>query len=394
MEHLLAQRITKTQRSFIRDILKLSQEPNMISFAGGIPNPMFFPVMDLQAAMNRVIERDGAKAFQYATTEGFDPLRAVIAKQYLIHEGVVVDPEQILITNGSQQALDLIGKVLINEGDQVMMEEPGYLGAIQALSLYQPQYIPLPLTNEGPDAEVLGGLLAQHQPKIIYTVPNFQNPSGLSYNEESRLAMAKLVQAHRLLLVEDDPYGDLRFAGQKKSSFLKLCPDNTLRLGSFSKTLVPGFRIGWVVIPKALYGKFVTAKQAADLHTSTFNQMVVHEYLTSYDADAHVQQVAEFYGQQCRVMEEAMAEHFPAGVETSHPEGGMFLWVTLPEGFSAIKLFEVAMKEGVVFVPGEAFYTHPTPSRTMRLSFVSVSPEKIREGIARLGRSIQKLMHR
>lgn len=389
---VFADRISDVPRSFIREILKVALEPSVISFAGGLPNRDLFPTDALQQAMGQVMATQAGDVLQYAGSEGYPALRDWISRRYRETQGLDVPAENILITNGSQQGLDLLGKTLLNDGDPLVIEEPGYLGAIQAFSLYRPGFVPVAVSHDGMDPQALGEVMDTRAPKLIYTVPNFQNPSGISYTEDNRRKVAARVEGTGTLLIEDDPYGDLRFSGVRKPSFRKLLPDNTVLLGSFSKCIVPGFRLGWIVAPDDLLDKLITVKQATDLHTSHFTQSIVYQYLAGSDLDEHVRLISETYGRQCRAMRESIRRHFPASVTCTEPEGGMFLWAELPDGLAALDLFELAVEDKVVFVPGDPFYIDGRRSSAMRLNFSCVDEETIETGIGRLGTAIGRLM--
>lgn len=390
-DRIFADRITDVPRSFIREILKVALDPGVISFAGGLPNRSLFPVAALQAATEQVLATQAGDVLQYAGSEGYQPLREYIAARYRETKGLEIPVENILITNGSQQGLDLLGKTLLNDGDPVVIEEPGYLGAIQAFSLYRPAFQPVPVSAAGMDAERLRSVMFGYRPKLIYTVPNFQNPSGVSYPEPNRHEVAEAVAGTGALLIEDDPYGDLRFSGRPGVSFKTLLPDNTVMLGSFSKCIVPGLRLGWIVAPDDLVEKLVTVKQATDLHTSHFTQSIVHRYLMDNDLDAHVRLISDTYGRQCRAMQAGIREYFPANVECTEPEGGMFLWAALPDGLAAVDLFDLAVTEKVVFVPGDPFYVDGRRSNAMRLNFSCADEATIHLGMQRLGGAISRL---
>jgi 2-aminoadipate transaminase len=392
MDPIFADRITDVPRSFLREILKVALEPNMISFAGGLPDRDLFPLEELRAATNKVFDIAGADALQYANSEGFAGLREWIAQRYADKHGLDINPEHVLITNGSQQGLDLIGKTLLNDGDDVVLEAPGYLGAIQAFSLYKATFRPVQLNDDGIDVPQLAEALKTYNPKVYYAVPNFQNPSGITYEEENRLQVAELVRNTRTYLVEDNPYGDLRFMGTHKTSFKKLIPDNTLLLGTFSKTVVPSLRIGWIVAPPHIYDKLLIAKQASDLHTNSFGQRVVYQYVMDNDLDAHVETIRKAYGKKRDVMIAAIRDCFPKSVHHTEPEGGMFVWLTLPDGVSAMTAFEAAIKEKVAFVPGHPFYIDRADCPTFRLNFSCMDVETIEMGIERLGRVLHGML--
>ena len=390
MNALFSDRINDVPRSFIREILKDALAPGTISFAGGLPNRDLFPADEIQAATEKVFRLRGKDIFQYSQSEGLPELREYIAARYR-QRGLDVPVSNILITSGSQQGLDLLGKTLVNEGDLLGIEEPGYLGAIQAFALYRPTFVPIPVSEQGMDTDALANVLSGPPVKLIYGVPNFQNPSGVTYPEANRHAVAAQVRATRTLFIEDDPYGDLRFEGKHLTSFYQLMPENTVMLGSFSKVVVPGFRLGWIVAPDALMQKLIIAKQASDLHSSSFLQEVMLQYLRDNDLDVHIQKITSAYGQQKQVMMAAIQQHFPEDVSMTHPEGGMFLWATLPESMTAMALFNEAVKDRVVFVPGDPFYVAPGVIRTLRLNYSCVTPELIRSGIERLGTAIRTL---
>jgi 2-aminoadipate transaminase len=391
MNQLFADRIQDVPRSFIREILKVTMDRSMISFAGGLPNRKYFPVKELQCCVNRVFEEHGTDALQYSNSEGLAVLRKLIAERYLKEQRIEVDPAQILITTGSQQALDLVAKVLLNDGDPVIIEEPGYLGAIQALSLYRPAFVPVQVNIGGMDLTGLDkGILSN--PKLVYTVPNFQNPSGITYDQNNRAAVAERLAGRNCLLIEDDPYGALRFRGTAVDSFHHFLPEQTILLGSFSKIVVPGFRLGWVVAPEPWQEKLLVAKQAADLHTCNFTQYVIADYLRHYDIDAHIGRIIAAYGSQCRAMLKAIDDWFPKDVACTRPDGGMFLWGRLPSSMSALKLFDKALARKVVFVPGEPFYTREMQTSTFRLNFSCVDELTIDEGIGRLAEAISALL--
>jgi 2-aminoadipate transaminase len=394
MDSIFSDRITDVPRSFIREILKVTLDPEIISFAGGLPNREYFPAEELEKATNKVFRIHGRDIFQYSNSEGYQKLREYISERYFQKQNLDIPVENILITSGSQQGLDLFGKILLNDGDGVIIEEPGYLGAIQAFSLYKPAFFPVPVYGYGLDIEKLRETVSTKKPRLMYIVPNFQNPSGITYSEDNRIAVAEILSGTKTILIEDDPYGDLRFSGQNQISFKSLLPENTVMLGSFSKTIVPGFRIGWVAAPKYILEKLLVAKQASDLHTSHFTQSIIYQYLMDNDVDAHIKQVREVYGRQCQAMLRSIENHFPPDVSYTRPEGGMFLWAELPENVTSLDLFNLAIKDKVVFVPGDPFYVNKTETRTLRLNFSCVDEETIDIGISRLGHAIQELLQK
>ncbi|MES2298628.1 MAG: PLP-dependent aminotransferase family protein [Pseudomonadota bacterium] len=378
-------RASQLQSSFIREILKITQRPEIISFAGGLPSPATFPVGEMKEAFDKVLTDNGKVALQYGPTDGFPPLREWIANS-LSTDGVKISAEQVLMTSGSQQALDLLGKVLIDEGSRVLVETPSYLGALQAFSVYRPEFASVATDDHGLVPASIEAVA--DGARLLYALPNFQNPTGRSLSVERRLELVKTCAAHGLPLIEDDPYGALCYNGEPFPKMLNMNPDGVIYMGSFSKVLTPGIRLGYVVAPTPLVRRLELAKQAADLHTAQLTQMVVHEVVKDGFLDRHIPSIRTLYGNQCQVMLDAMAEHFPASVSWTKPEGGMFIWVTLPKHIDAMKLLDIAIANKVAFVPGAPFYANEPETNTLRLSFVTVSPERIREGIAILGKLI------
>lgn len=379
-----ARRMEGVPRSFIREILKVAISPEVISFAGGLPNKELFPLEELQECAEFLMSGSDRNILQYANTEGYLPLREKIAERYA-KRGLRVNPDNILITNGSQQGLDLLGKIFINEGDGILIEEPGYLGAIQAFSIFKPRFVTVPLTDVGIDTALMQRAIEGDKPKLAYLIPNFQNPSGISYSEETRKGVADLCRGNNMFLVEDDPYGDIRFKGERRHSLYHYLPERTIMLGTFSKTVVPAFRLGWVVAPDEVMEKLIVAKQAADLHTDNFTQRLVCQYLSDYDVENHIARISECYGRQAEAMIGAIERYLPKDVQFTRPEGGMFLWLTLPEGQNAMELFDRAIKENVAFVPGNPFYVNRSEVNTCRLNFSCSNEREIEEGIHRLG---------
>jgi 2-aminoadipate transaminase len=383
-------RMGTAHRSFVREILKVTEDPSIISFAGGLPNPRFFPLEELSRATEKTMAESGAAALQYSTTEGFKPLRQYISGRYA-RRGMRVDPDDILITNGSQQGLDLIAKALLDKDDVVLVERPTYLAAIQAFGLFEPRFRALELSEDGVDPALIAAGLKEGNPKLLYVIPTFQNPSGISWSAERRRAAASLIAASDTVLVEDDPYSELRFAGQPlppmglEAGTSALAPGAVL-LGTFSKTVAPGMRLGWLCAHHEIMERVIIAKQAADLQSNGFAQLVVHRYLTDSDVEAHIARIRAAYGRQRDLMVHMYEKLFPPEVRCTKPEGGMFLWMTLPEGMSSLDLLERAVKEKVAFVPGQAFYTDGCGANTMRLNFSNADEPMIEEGMKRLAR--------
>ncbi|OXS73471.1 aspartate aminotransferase [Lysinibacillus sp. KCTC 33748] len=381
-----SEKILNTPSSFIRNILKVTESEDVISFAGGLPNPISFPVEALKASANKAISENGSRLFQYSGTQGYAPLREYIAAKYRRVHGLDVHADDVFITTGSQQALELIGKVLINKGDGIVIEEPGYLGAIQAFTLSEPTFYGVTLENDGLNLEELENALQQPNVKFVYTVPNFQNPTGLTYSKEKRQQIFEILSKYDVALIEDDPYGELRFQGEPLPYIGAGKLENSILLGSFSKTVTPGMRLGFIITKnKELLQHIETAKQATDLHTNIFSQYVIYDYLANNDYTEHVQKIIALYRNQADAMLNAMEEFFPAHVDYTRPYGGMFIWATMNNGTSSLDVFQKAMEQKVAFVPGDPFYTSKTGVNTMRLNYTNATPAVIREGIKRLG---------
>ena len=387
----LAERTTHIKPSVIREILKLTQRPNIISFAGGLPSPDAFPLEHIGAATARVLEKYGTSALQYSTTEGFPQLREWVAQTVSSRGRSVVSPDQVLITSGSQQALDLIGKVFLDPGSLVAVESPTYMGALQAWNAYQAQYTTMDMDEDGVKLESLEAAL-KRSPRFAYLLPNYQNPSGIMLSAERRLEAAKMAERYGVPLLEDDAYAGLTFDGNIPPSLYGYAPDNTIYVGTFSKTLAPGLRLAWIVADKNLITKLVETKQGTDLHTSSFGQLLAYECIEGGFLEEHSRFISSLYGERCARMLAQMDAHFPPEVTWTRPSGGMFVWVTLPQHMSAQKLFEVALEQEVAFVPGTPFYANGGGENTLRLNFSSSSLEKIDLGIERLGKAIRDAM--
>lgn len=389
MKKLFAERMDIVHKSFIREILKVTEKADIISFAGGLPDPDLFPVIQIAEAAKKVFENDGRSALQYSTTEGYLPLREYIVARYSKKYGLNVNPENILILNGSQQGLDLIGKTFLNKGDSIVIESPGYLGAIQAFMMYEVQFKPIPLNDDGIDIDLFEKTLSEEKIKLVYTVPTFQNPSGLTYSREKRKEVAKILEDNNVIFVEDAPYNDLRFAGEDLPFIKSSNEDNSIILGSFSKVVSPGLRIGWICANKEILEKITVAKQASDLHSNFLAQRIVYQFLIDNDLDEHLQRIKEAYKKRRDLMVSMIAEYFPSNIKYTAPEGGMFLWVTLPGNFSSLEMFDLAIKENVAFVPGDPFYVNGGRSNSFRLNFSNSDEEKIEEGIKRLAKILK-----
>jgi len=397
--HRFAERTKAVKSSTIRELLKLTQRPEVISFAGGLPAPEVFPVERFADACQRVLEAKGGMALQYSASEGYTPLREYLA-QRMARYGIIAGVDNVLITSGSQQALDLIGKLLINPGDRILVEAPTYLGALQAFNVYGAEYVSVPIDHDGLRTDQLDEAL-RSGPKFMYILPNFQNPGGVTLCEPRRHELVLLADKYGIPIIEDDPYGQLRYEGEHLPPLLVLDRENLRRddgklgnvlyLSTFSKTLAPGIRLGWIVAPPDVISKLVQLKQGADLHSSTFDQMVAYEVVHDGFLDEHVKKIRAVYRERRDVMLAALAEYFPPEVTWTHPEGGLFLWMTLPEGLDMQHLFQAALRENVAFVPGDCFYPGGDEgSRHIRLNFSHSNPQQIREGIRRLGLAVAR----
>jgi len=389
MPYHFAARMAKTPRSFIREILKVTESPDIISFAGGLPDPSLIAVKELAEAARLVFETEGAAALQYSTTEGYAPLREFVAERYRRRLGLDVNADEILITSGSQQSLDLIGKVFIDAGDAVAIERPGYLGAIQAFSLYEPAFCPVPLTEDGPDTGALEDLLQEKTVKLFYGVPNSQNPSGITWSKEKRREVAALLRDAGAVFVEDDAYGELRFSGEPMPPVKKYLPEGTVMTGSFSKIAAPGMRLGWICAKKEILDQLTVAKQATDLHTPILTQRILARYLADNNIDAPIKRICDTYRRRCDLMGGLIDDLFPEGVTHTRPEGGMFIWATLPAGISSMDLFERGLVENVAVLPGIPFYTDGGGDNTLRLNFSNAGDDRIEEGIRRLAKVLR-----
>lgn len=393
-------RAHEVKSSAIRELLKITERPGMISFAGGLPAPEVFPVERFRQACEKVLSDHGPAALQYSASEGYLPLREMLA-QNMARYGILAKAENVLITSGSQQALDLIGKMLINTGDRILVEAPTYLGALQAFSVYGAEYYSVPVDGDGLRTDLLEDAL-RLEPKFMYILPNFQNPAGVTLSEGRREELILLADKYGIPIIEDDPYGQLRYEGEHIAPLVVLDRKNLRRdngfsignviyLSTFSKTLAPGLRLGWIVAPVDVISKLVQLKQGADLHTSTFAQFVAYEVASGGFLDQHVKHIRKVYSERREAMLKALEEYFPPEVTWTHPKGGLFLWVSLPRGMDSQALFKTALEENVAFVPGDAFYANSGPEsyRHLRLNFSYCAPAQIREGIRRLSLAVK-----
>lgn len=402
--HRYAQRTKSVKSSIIRELLKLTQRPEVISFAGGLPAPEVFPVARFQEACHRVLATQASTALQYGPTEGYRPLRELIVA-HMARYGILASVDNILITAGSQQALDLIAKLLINRGDRILVESPTYLGALQAFDLMGAEYVTVPVDQDGLQTRNMEQAL-RSGPKFMYILPNFQNPGGVTLSRARRDELVALSDKYGIPIVEDDPYGQLRYEGEHITPLVVLDRTNLVRddsyklgnviyLSTFSKVLAPGLRVAWIVAPPDVIAKLVQLKQSTDLHTSTFTQMVIYEAARDGFIEDHVKLIRATYKERRDAMLAALRDFFPPEVSWTHPHGGLFLWVTMPPGVDSSRLLDLALRQNVAFVPGDPFFPNGDAGSHMRLNFSNAQPEQIREGIRRLSIAVaHELEHR
>lgn len=395
-DSFFSEKALSMKASEVRELLKLVETSDVISLAGGLPAPETFPVETIKKIAVEVLEEHADKALQYGTTKGFTPLRLALARWMEKRYEIPMSKVEIMTVAGSQQALDLIGRTFINPGDIIVVEAPTYLAAIQAFKYYDPEFVSIPLDDEGMRVDLLEEKLEELRKegksvKIVYTVSTFQNPAGVTMSLERRKRLIELANEYDFLIVEDGPYSELRYSGQPIPP-IKHFDENgrVIYLGTFSKILAPGFRIGWIAAHPHLIRKMEIAKQSIDLCTNTFGQAIAWKYVENGYLDEHIPKIIEFYKPRRDAMLEALEEYMPEGVRWTKPEGGMFVWVTLPEGIDTKLMMERAVAKGVAYVPGEAFFVHRDRKNTMRLNFTYVPEEKIREGVKRLAETIEE----
>ncbi|MEG1287491.1 MAG: PLP-dependent aminotransferase family protein [Clostridium sp.] len=382
-----ASRIDGLKGSEIREILKITEKPEVISFAGGLPAPELFPIEEMKKISTLVLEESGMEALQYTTTEGFPPLREHIANRMNSKSKTNITKDDILITNGSQQGLDFSGKVFLDEGDVVLCESPSYLGAINAFRAYCPKFIEVPTDNKGMIMEELEKILkTTENVKMIYVIPDFQNPTGRTWPLERRKKFMEIISRYEIPAIEDNPYGELRFEGESMPSLKSMDKKGLIiYLGSFSKIFCPGYRLGWTCASPQILQKFIFIKQGSDLQASTISQREVSKFIDIYDLDAHVEEIKKVYKKRRDLMLKSMKEELPEGLEYTHPKGGLFTWVQLPEYADTRVIMEECLKSNVAYVPGSSFFPNGGKENCFRLNYSNMSEEKIVEGIKRLG---------
>lgn len=381
----LARRASGMRSSVIRELLKFTIQPDVISFAGGLPAPDYFPIREVEEACHHILRTAGEVALQYSPTEGYPELKSYLAET-MCKYGIYVEVENILIVSGSQQGLDLIGKLFVDPDCCLITSRPTYLGALQAWGAYEASFCTVPLDENGMLVEDLPAILKENpSPRFLYVLPNFHNPAGTTLSLERRERLVEIARDRDLIIVEDDPYGELRFEGEDITPIFRLAPERTIYLSTFSKTLAPGFRLAWIVAPKPIITCLVQAKQGADLHTSTFIQMVANDICQRGILRQHVKRLRQVYKARRDVMIESLEEHAPPGVTWTKPQGGLFLWLRTSDQINTRELLETAVDQKVAYVPGYAFYPGEVGGEhSMRLNFSNASEEMINEGIYRL----------
>jgi 2-aminoadipate transaminase len=390
LQYRFATRLRRAPGSFLDELFRISADPTIISFAGGLPSSALIDCEGITQAAREVLDEEACVALQYTTTDGYFPLRDYIANRYCHRLGIPATAAEIQIVNGSQQCLDLFAKIFLNAGDHVGMERPGYLGAIEAFSLYEPVIDTVALKDEGLDLTSFETLVKKNHPKFFYGIPNCQNPSGRTYSQEDRRAVAEILSSTDTVFYEDDAFGELFFDGKPRLPVKKYLPEQAVISGSFSKIVAPGMRIGWIYAPEGIISQFNVVKQAADLHSNFLSQKILHRYLTTHNLDDHIRKVITVYQKKCRLMCDLFDDLLPQLIHTS-PEGGMFLLATLPPGISSQKVFAAGIQQKVAVLPGLPFYTDGGGTDTIRLNFSSASKEQISEGMHRLTRVIHGL---
>lgn len=394
MEYKYAKRISQIKASEIRELLKLTEKPEVISFAGGLPAPELFPMEEIKWASSHVLTHNGEQALQYSSTEGFTPLRKWIADRMNAQLGTSFCDENILITHGSQQALDLSGKVFLDEGDVVLCESPTYLAAISAFRAYGCEFVEIETDTEGMIMSDLERALQTHPTsKLIYVIPNFQNPTGRTWSLKRRQQLADLSAKYHVAVIEDNPYGELRYEGEPLPSVKSFDRSgNVVYTGTFSKIFCPGYRIGWAAAETDVIRKYVLVKQGADLQCNTMAQMIISAYLENYDIDAHILSIREVYRRRRDIAISTIRKYFPSDIKYTVPEGGLFLWLELNEKINAAKLLEKCLEHNVAFVPGNSFFPNKQKLNTLRINFSNMQDDKIAEGLIRMSEVLSHML--
>ncbi len=391
IQNALADRVTSLKASAIREIFKLLGKPGIISFAGGIPSPELFPINIWSELLKEITLEEGSNAFVYGVTEGYAPLTEIVCG-INAENNVGKDFDRTIITTGAQQAIDLLVKSLVNEGEGVICEDPSFIGTLNAIRSYNAKLFGVEMAQDGINTEKVEQILQKENIKLIYTIPTFQNPTGITQSIEKRKKLLELAEKYDCYILEDNPYGDLRFKGEPVPT-IKSMDDKgrVIYVGSFSKTLAPGLRVGWITGHESIIDRVIVCKQVNDVHTPLINQMLVERFIKKYDFKAHIQNGCELYGHKCALMLECMDKHFPAGASYTRPEGGIFLWCTLPEGINTQPIFEECIDKGVAFVPGSTCMVDiEAPSSCFRLNYSTMPDDKIEQGIKTIGKVLTK----
>ncbi|AWI05195.1 PLP-dependent aminotransferase family protein [Clostridium drakei] len=392
MDIRFSERADSLKASEIRELLKLTEMPEIISFAGGLPAPELFPVKEMEGIMQKVLERDGKLALQYSSTEGFKPLREIIAKQRMTPAKVNVTADNIAMTTGSQQGIEFSAKIFVNEGDVIICESPSYLGAINAFKAYRPKFVEIPMDEHGMIIEDLEkALKANPNAKMIYTIPDFQNPTGITMPDDRRKRIAELAAEYKIPVIEDNPYGDLIFEGTRHPSIKSFDKEGwVIYLGTFSKNFCPGLRLGWICAVPEILEKYIVVKQGADLQCSTLDQRATALFMETYNLDEHIESIKKVYGKRRTLMLECLDKYFPKEVTHTNPYGGLFTWVKLRDGLDAAEILKEALKENVAYVPGGSFFPNGGHPNYFRLNYSCMPDDKIIEGVKRLGKVLAK----
>lgn len=387
----IAKHVVNLEASIIREILKVSSQPGIVNFAGGLPAPELFPIKDLEESFEKAVKDHGQKVFQYSLSMGITELRELLAAR-ATERGTLTKAENILITSGAQQAIELVARAFIEPGDYILTENPTYLGALQAFNYYQAKYTTVEMDDEGMISEKIIEKIEKYKPKLIYTVSNFQNPTGITMSVDRRKALVDIAMRYNIPIIDDNPYGDIRFTGERIPTLKSIGGDNVIALRTFSKIIAPGFRIGWMNGPAEVLKVFEKVKQCVDLHTNCLGQYIIHEFVKAGKLEPHIKTICKDYGEKRNVMLQTMKETFPEGLKWTEPEGGLFLWVELPKHMSAKEIFPKAIEKKVAFVYGQPFFPGGEGANTMRLNYCNASHDDIRAGITRLADVIKENM--
>lgn len=392
MEVRFSERAMGLKASEIRELLKLAEMPEIISFAGGLPAPELFPVKEMEEVAQKVLEKNGRLALQYSSTEGFAPLREIIAKERMAPAGVNVSANDIAVTSGSQQGLEFSARIFVNEGDTIICESPSYLGAINAFKAYRPNFVEIPMDDNGMIVDELEkALKANPNTKMIYTIPDFQNPTGRTMSDDRRKRVAELAAEYKVPVIEDNPYGDLIFEGKRHPSIKSFDKEGwVVYLGTYSKTFCPGLRIGWICAAPQILEKYIIVKQGADLQCSSFDQRLTALFMETHDLNEHIEKIKAVYKNRRDLMLDSMKKYFPEGIKYTFPTGGLFTWIELKEGLNAADVLKEALKENVAYVPGGSFFPNGGHTNFFRMNYSCMDEEKIVEGIKRLGKVLAK----